>query len=201
MKRTVRLKESELKHMIGESVQKVINEMDANSDDLDEQERIAKEISQSIETGEYDDKLDDILQNKSWKVFNFGAQFPFYEIIDDAAYERKCLIDKEYALSHGKDADYTERNSVFHPNYTEIGMKYKVNPNKYDSHNTDYLMWRHNQNMKERMKNQRIKDKRWQKSADSRPLHRKGSLNRAMDESINRKINRIVSESIRRNIR
>ncbi len=198
MKQTIKLRESELKRMIAESVKRVINEMDANSDDLDEQKRIAKEICQSIETGEYDDKLDDILQNKSWRVFNLGAQFNFYERIDDAAYERKCLIDKEFALSHGKDADYPDHNSVFHPNYTEIGMKHMANPNKYDSHNTDYLMWRHNQNMKERMKNQRIKDKRWQKSADLRPLgNRKGSLNRAMDETINR----IVSECLKRNLR
>lgn len=44
-------------------------------------------------------------------------------------------------------------------------------------------------------------DKRWEKAADSRPLHRKGSLNRAMDESVNRKISRIVSECLRKNIR
>ena len=31
------------------------------------------------------------------------------------------------------------------------------------------------------MINQRRRDNRWQKSVDSRPLHRKGSLNRAFD--------------------
>lgn len=46
-------------------------------------------------------------------------------------------------------------------------------------------------------------DKQWQdtkdkekysKMADSRPLHRKGSLNRAMDESIRKTVNKILRE-------
>ena len=44
-------------------------------------------------------------------------------------------------------------------------------------------------------------DKRWMNAADSRPLHRKGSLNRAMEESTNKRIDRIVSECIKRNFR
>ena len=141
MRRTIRLRENELRRMIAESVRRVINEMDTNSD--------------------------------------------------------KCVSDKEYALKYGEDPDYPDSNSVFHPNFIDIAMKYKANPNKYDSHNADYLMWKYNQNKKEQMKNQRIKDNRWQKAADSRQLHRKGSLNRAMDESVNR----IVSECLKRNLR
>lgn len=44
-------------------------------------------------------------------------------------------------------------------------------------------------------------DKRWKKAADSRPLHRKGSLNRAMGEAINKRIDRIVGECLKRNFR
>ena len=201
MKRTIRLRESEFRQMIAESILKTLNiPSDKYNDfemDRDEAEKLGKEICDSIEAGEYDNELENILQNRPWHVFKFGAQFPYYERIDDAAYERKCLIDKEYALSHGKDTDYPDRNSIFHPDYTEIAMKHRANPNKYDDHDTNYHMWRHKQNMI----NQRRRDNRWQKSSDSRPLHRKGSLNRAMDESVNRKINRIVSESIRRNLR
>jgi uncharacterized protein YcgL (UPF0745 family) len=65
----------------------------------------------------------------------------------------------------------------------------------------------------ERLQIQRFKnklDKQWQdtkdmekysRQADTRPLHRKGSLNRAMGESLNRKVNRIVSECLKRHTR
>jgi len=46
-------------------------------------------------------------------------------------------------------------------------------------------------------KSEDLKTQRALQAADTRPLHRKGSLNRAMDESINR----IVSECLRKNIR
>lgn len=47
----------------------------------------------------------------------------------------------------------------------------------------------------QKKKNQREKDERWKKAADSRPLHRKGSLNRGLKES---RINRAVNEVVRR---
>lgn len=50
-------------------------------------------------------------------------------------------------------------------------------------------------------KSEDLKTQRALHAADSRPLHRKGSLNRAMDESFKRKINRIVSECLKRNLR
>ena len=46
-------------------------------------------------------------------------------------------------------------------------------------------------------KSEDLKTQRALRAADSRPLHRKGSLNRAMDESINR----IVSQTLRKHIR
>ncbi len=50
---------------------------------------------------------------------------------------------------------------------------------------------------KKQKKNAKSADKRWGKSADSRPLHRKGSLNRAFEES---RIRGIVRETLKRTL-
>lgn len=71
--------------------------------------------------------------------------------------------------------------------------------NKNNFHGIDYALGNNKEaeaDIADAEKKQKEKDERWQKSADSRPLHRKGSLNRAMDESINR----IVSQTLRKHI-
>ena len=99
-----------------------------------------------------------------------------------------------------KDMGYDE-------NGMRRGKKYYdklLNPNwafnKNNFHGIDYALGSNKEaeaDIADAEKKQKEKDERWQKSADSRPLHRKGSLNRAMDESINR----IVSQTLRKHIR
>ena len=147
MKQTIKLKESELKQMIAESVRRILKE-----------------------SGEY------------------------YTVRPNSFAKDDRLAAKGYVKNSA---------NMPNPDYDDVSPYSDYRGDYYAAGERDSeKMFNDNEKLSKKEKiSQKAADRRWQKAADSRPLHRKGSLNRAMEESMNRKIGRIVSECIRRNIR
>ena len=161
MKRTISLRESELKRLIAESVKRAINEV--------------------------------------WDIDDNG-------IIDYDEFGR--AKNRSYAdvrgLSHGLASDTKEflRNTPHRDFRAETNYQYRLNDPKGREFSDDSGEWlrpsdwfvrgadgwnddEFNDYDKQIDNNHSTStsaaDRRWKKAADSRPLHRKGSLNRAMD--------------------
>ena len=107
---------------------------------------------------------------------------------------------KDYRL--GAKGYVKDSANMPNPKYDDVAP-YSKHTDYYSAPNRDSdQMYKDNAEFNKRERNkQKAADKRWMKAADSRPLHRKGSLNRAMEESINRKVDRIVGECLKRNLR
>lgn len=110
----------------------------------------------------------------------------------------------DFAKDYKLGAKGYVKNSANMPNpkYDDVAP-YSKHTDYYAAPNRDSdQMYKDNVEFNKRERNkQTAADKRWKKAADSRPLHRKGSLNRAMEESINKRIDRIVGECLKRNFR
>lgn len=173
MKQTIKLRESELKRIIAESVKRAINEVwdidDNGVIDYDEFGR-AKNRSyadvRGLSRGLASDTKE-LLRNTPHRDFRAETNYQYRldepngrEFSDDSG---EWLRPSDW-FARGADG---WNDDEFNDYDKQIG----------NNHGTNIS----------------ASDKRWKKAADSRPLHRKGSLNRAMDETINR----IVSESIR----
>jgi hypothetical protein len=180
MKRTIRLRESELRRMIAESVKGAISETwdidDNGIIDYDEFGR-AKNRSYADVRGLSRGLASDTKEHlRSIPHRDFRAE-----------------TDYQYRLDEPKGREFSDDSGKW------------MRPSDWfvrgaDGWDDDEFNDYDKQISKNHSTNTSAADRRWQKAADSRPLHRKGSLNREMDESVNRKINRIVSESIRRNL-
>lgn len=238
MRRTIKLSESELKRMISESVKRTLNEWDEyyqpdEFDMMSADEQKAHEICDRINNGKYDNILD--------KILSYGGAASYFDLessdyaagwVSDAAFERKCIIDKDFAFKRGwrkyqdypntwddkhpsrssrleRYSDETNKNRFNNVDKDKLGDKYWSDKEARDLHSKYPSMYNKKGELRGGPFGKRAEDiiDMAQKAvygtdqADKRPLHRKGSLNRAMDESVNRKINRIVSESIKRNLR
>ena len=176
MKQTIKLRESDLKRMIAESVKRVLREKKEEYDwaEFEKDPEGKKEFD----------------VNNSWEYYDYVHSTPKEVRPYDDAYWNLANRGDNNTLLWDLQNNHLDGSSDI---YTH--MFYDVNPDSWKANKEK------GEQDNQKKKNQWEKDKRWQKAADSRPLHRKGSLNRAMEESMNRKIGRIVSECIRRNIR
>lgn len=199
MKKRAKLNESKLKRIIYESVRRVIKEgvkdgnLEQQFDDIYGdwdpcgQFDVTHEDVYADEKAGMGDKEKDNLA--SWRVFdgvNSGINAQMKSKADKAYFDRS--YEKPfYRSSYYGDDDYGSKNEYLD------SRDYKRN--EFGGWMDDF---------------QKDLDKQWQdtkdkekytRQADSRPLHRKGSLNRAMDESINRAVKRAITEAMYKNMR
>ena len=141
MKQTIKLKESELKQMIAESVRRILKE-----------------------SGEY------------------------YTVRPNSFAKDDRLAAKGYVKNSA---------NMPNPDYDDVSPYSDYRGDYYAAGERDSeKMFNDNEKLSKKEKiSQKAADRRWQKAADSRPLHRKGSLNRAFNESC---VRSIVKESIRK---
>ena len=191
-----RLTENRLRQIIRESVKSMINEgfemplyndygepLDTGGyyddddyiDSIDDYE-YDRETSRcgylinDIMNGQYDNRLDDILKMGVGIYFDISPDYDSYDDVEHAVQDRKCIIDKEYAFKRGKRSDGLKG---YVPD-TDSTHKLYGNFNVRDFPN------RHREKIKYNT------DDYWNPGRNN--------------ESINRRVNRIVKESIRRNL-
>ena len=177
MKQTIKLRESELKKIIDESVRRALNEVwdidDNGIIDYDEFGR-AKNRSYADMRG--------ISRSLPSDTKEFLRTTPHRD--------RRAETNYQYRLNEPNGREFSDDSGEW------------LRPSDWfvrgaDGWTGDEFKDYDKQISKNHGTNISAADRRWMKAADSRPLHRKGSLNREMDEAINR----IVSATIRRNIR
>ena len=214
MKKRIRLSESDLHRVIKESVKRVINEHALDSDDyfydefyeMDQDNSRAANIARAIERGDYDDKLDKIVKYGPGDYFDIEAENQNYDWVNDAAHERKCLIDKDYAMKYGHNPDNPNWLSQAHRSHSASQERYGVhtNINRFNRKQRGSVLsdryWQDKENREAgakfphtlkkngsirkgndklpNLKSNLEKDTIGTDQADKRPLHRKGSLNR-----------------------
>ena len=177
MKRTIRLTESEIKNIISESISKIMEDKYPNPQGRPE--------SRTNPYPEYASDFDD--------------EDPMFPIPNKS---RLHTLDRTTdSFSDWQDGDhaYYDDGEVY-PSAEWSDTDMYGNP----SHHSQWAIDADKD--LEKMQKQRFKDeldKQWQdtkdkekysKMADSRPLHRKGSLNRAMEEAIRKTVNKILRE-------
>lgn len=227
MKRTIRLNERDLHSIISESVRRTINEMwddefDSEQMEMYRQSIEADHIAKDVENGVYDDQLDQILNNGACDYFGLDTDLLEDEWITDAAVERKCVIDKDFALKYGHNPGNPNFGSDAHPSHASYMERYQGNENRFDwpsyqpALSDDYWKDAASRDLGQKLPNtftkkgefRKVKDlpSRFAKDlygtdqADKRPLHRKGSLNRVgMPESrmrniVRESVNKVLSE-------
>lgn len=115
MKRKIRLTESMLNQIVRECIKESISdEYDDYNAESDRSEQLAREesaqmdeIIAKIERGEYDSRLERVIElcRKGYysKKFPYAFSMEWFpdEEIEDAAKERLCLINKDYAFKKG----------------------------------------------------------------------------------------------------
>lgn len=176
MKQTIKLRESDLKSMIAESVKRAINEVwdidDNGVIDYDEFGR-AKNRSYADVRG--------LSRGLASDTKEFLRNTPHRDFRAETNYQ--------YKLNEPNGREFSDDSGEWlRPSDWFVRGADGWNDNEFNDHDKQ-IGNNHGTNTS-------AADRRWKKAADSRPLHRKGSLNREMDETINR----IVSESIRRNL-
>lgn len=205
MRQTIRLTEGDLHRIIRNCVNEAMNNIDNEEDLLYSGNfyEAVKSFTQDIGNGEYDNNLKDIISKANDNYYieqYFDDDVDSYDYlqdwIKDVAQNRLAVIDKDYAFKKGNmpnkyfnNGDYTkERNfnvksrsgggasdfdweqfekakankrkgSIF-PSVNKLKGGWK-NPKAVDAVNRDVF---------------------GTDQADKRPLHRKGSLNRAFDK-------------------
>lgn len=186
MKRTFKLTQSELKHMIDESVKRILNEKKYPNP-------MGRPESRINAYPEYA------------KDFNDGS----VDIEDDVPVMPIPNKERLHTLDRTTDGygDYLDGDNAYYEDGEVYPSAEWTDTNIYGSPN-HYSQWAKDADEElEKLQTQRFKDyldRQWQdtkdkekytKQADSRPLHRKGSLNRELKES---RINRAVNEVVRR---
>lgn len=197
-----KITESQLKQLITNKVRKYLNEnsekinpvwVDDNEevyyiDHDDDYDEYGVPNIHSKRTTRFDDPEDRISGYNGYRD-KYGNQL-------DANKERLHTLNRQ-----------TDAHGSYHPNDNAYFSDGDLYPSAQftGGSNTDWVKgaedYLHNDSMK-RLKSsfdkqwQDTKDKeKYEKQADSRPLHRKGSLNRAMDES---KLHKIVANAIKK---
>lgn len=177
MKRTIRLTESEIKNIISESISKIMEDKYPNPQGRPE--------SRTNPYPEYASDFDD--------------EEPMFPIPNKS---RLHTLDRTTdSFSDWQDGDhaYYDDGEVYpSAEWSDTDMYGRPSHHSQWAIDADKDL--------EKMQNQRFKDnldKQWQdtkdkekysKMADSRPLHRKGSLNRAMEEALRKTVNKILRE-------
>lgn len=198
--KNIKLSEKQLHRVVKESVErvlkedfdtvskKVINYIKDNYRDRPRQQEYFINMYNKIKNGYYDDVLNS--SDREYWIYN---NFPIFNHV--------CEIDKDFAFRYGDydlDIDEIDRFSLYDKRLSDgESANWNVNDETQNGKESlhDYYWKEHegwfNNNDKlkkhrtEKLKNyldktwQDTKDtEKWSKIADSRPLHRKGSLNR-----------------------
>ena len=173
MKQTIRLTESDLHRIVKNTVNRVLKEANLKYD-------INKD---------HDDWMAKNKDKRDWDWWEARRNSP--EVENELGWHQ---------FNHQDDYStvYDENPNVFEPEHKATDLWHKAWDKDYDSYYEDQDdinplrkefddKWNDTKNMK-----------KVSKRADSRPLHRKGSLNRSVPESRERIINKAVRESINR---
>ena len=221
MKNRIKLTESQLNKVIRESVKKVLKETRFDYIDLDPYEydemiendyrSRAERAYHDIRNGDYDDIVPQWASGKRDAYDDLDLDIDLgAEDLQDAINDRHYAIDKSAALKYGKNpSDYPSAKKWSETNYPKNGnLNIKNRKNASDVLSDEY--WKdkemrdfgekfpHTATKKGKIRNfdklasNLQKDLYGTDQADKRPLHRKGSLNRALDESIRRAIRKAL---------
>ena len=181
MKKRIRLTESDLHEIVKESVKRVIreyNEYDGFEPEYDFDDDVS-DIINRINRGDYDDKLDQIMKDPFGYYNDEGVD------IIQAADDRKCVLDKNYAIKYGEDPDKPLFIPRYHPNPFKpnaLGDEYWQDKEAQEAA-AKYPSMLTKKGILRKRKGKSIADivnkgVYGTDQADKRPLHRKGSLNR-----------------------
>lgn len=216
-----RITKSQLHNIIKESVKRVLKETRFDYIDLDPYEYAemidndyrsrAQRAYGDIRNGVYDDKVPQWASGERSVYDDLDLDIDLGgEGLQDEVNDRCFVIDKSSAFKYGQNpSDYPSTKKWSETNYPEDG-----NPNIRNRRNASDVLsdeyWKdkemrdfgeklpHTLTKKGRIRNfdklanNLQKDLYGTDQADKRPLHRKGSLNRALDESIRRAIRKTL---------
>lgn len=177
---TIRLNESTLNRIIKESVKRVLKESEY-MDDGDLEPQFDEFPLERYRSG-YDYYNPYYIRNsgKGNKKADNAGSWDYFDVVRNGARNRMAsMANVEHSIRAGKPT-YTDKevkqewiNSRHLPH---IGGTYYGFPTAYDDFKKE---------LDKRWENQ-IEAEKYEKMADTRPLHRKGSLNRELDEKIRR---------------
>lgn len=190
-KNVIRITESELKQIVAESVQTILREY-VDSDYA--YNAIFSHMIDDINNGLYDDKLDNLM-NVDWVCDNLDVKtdrdWDDVMWVIDAAKERKCIVDKDFAFKNGEDSSNVQ-NKYPSAQWAEGGGNMNRFNIKRDSL-SDYYWNEHEYadrlkkfpntftkkgKMRKDAKANIYKDLYGTNQYNKRPLHRKDSANR-----------------------
>ncbi len=175
MKRTIKLRESELKRMVAESVKRAINE----AWDIDDNGVIDYDEFGRAKNRSYADV----------RVLSRGLASDTKELLRHTPHrDIRAETNYQYRLDEPNGREFSDDSGKW------------LRPSDWFVRGADGWDNDEFRDFDKETSQPKADDKSLNRAldaADKRRLHRKGSLNRAMDETINR----IVSESIRRNLR
>lgn len=141
MKKRIRLTEGDLHRIVKESVKKILKE-----DSLEDVRDKAEKICQRIRNGKYDNVLHKIMRQGAFEFFKIDDDYYWEEgkMIDKAAKERKCIIDKNYAFRYGDDDTTYDKDDIeWDMDYGEIDWNPNINDtNKYRAEALNNYYWK-----------------------------------------------------------
>ena len=197
-KQVIRITENELKRIVNESVQTILREYvdsDYEYDGFDHSNAIAEKVINDIYDGLYDDKLDNFMDS-DWIFSNLnidmGEGWKAMQMIKDAATDRKCLIDKDFAFKNGMDSSHVQNRFPSKDWAVTSGNQNRYNLTRDGNTHLDDNIWREHERSDAfgKFPNTFTKKGDVRKNAnpnkdlygtdqfDKRPLHRKNSANR-----------------------
>lgn len=181
-----------------------------------------EEAYSDIMNGVYDDLVPQWADEERCVYDDLNLDVDYSDDIMDAVLDRLFIIDKSAALKYGKNpSDYPRNKKYSETRYPKDGNPNIKDYNRYysdalsdesweDKENRDYAKkyphsfkkngeWRYYDyengggfTNHRKISDNLAKDLIGTDQADKRPLHRKGSLNRALDESIRRAIRKML---------
>ena len=181
MKRTIRLTESEFRNMISESVKRVLKENNIPNPMGGPEDRINPYPEYAQDFDDEEPMLPIPNKQRLHTLDRTTDAFGDWQKGDHAYYDDgEVYPSAEWSDTdmYGKPAHYSQWTKDADEELEK--MQKQLFKDSLDK------QWKNTKDIE-----------KYTKQADSRPLHRKGSLNRAMGEAINR----IVSETIRKNFR
>jgi hypothetical protein len=166
-------------------------EMDSDWREIDDQAkdtqaRYGKNAKELDKFNAFSDTVDKYVNDFNLNPYNVAPGFDALADYDKAEAEREHPLESKIretvnkVLSEVYAGDYDKPN---HPD--DFSNNYRINAHKFAHDGVDaYFARKYQDKMHNKEKeNMKRADKRAMAAADKRPLHRKGSLNRAFDES------------------
>ena len=179
-KNTIRLNESMLNRIIKESLKRVLKESEY-MDDGDLEPQFDKFPLEQLRSG-YDDDSPYGIRNsgKGNKKADNAGSWDYFDVVRNGARNSMASMAKAVQSIRAGIPTYTDKEVkqewINSRRLPHIGGTYYGFPTAYDDFKKE---------LDKRWENQ-IEAEKYEKMADTRPLHRKGSLNRELDEKIRR---------------